>query len=116
MNYDTFHKDFRCNDKAFSTSQELVKYTTDQYPTVAQFLEQWFDNNDFVEVKTSGSTGTPKPIQLSKTAMIESAIATGSFFDLSAKTTALLCMSTSLNIRVAFGYRTSLLSTFERHF
>ncbi len=93
MNYDTFHKDFRCNDKAFSTSKELVKYTADHYPTVVLFLEQWFDDNDFVEVKTSGSTGVPKPIQLSKKAMIESAIATGSFFDLSAKTTALLCMS-----------------------
>ncbi|MBS9766452.1 MAG: AMP-binding protein [Flavobacteriaceae bacterium] len=93
MNYDTFHKNFRCKDKAFSTSQELVKYTADHYPTVARFLEQWFDKKDFVEVKTSGSTGVPKPIQLSKTAMIESAIATGSFFDLSAGTTALLCMS-----------------------
>ncbi len=87
------HTDFRCNEKLFQNAQELINYAKNNYPDIALFLEQWFDDNDFVTVKTSGSTGVPKNIRLSKKAMIESAIATGSFFELSSKTTALLCMS-----------------------
>ena len=49
----------------------------------------------FVEVKTSGSTGTPKIIQLQKSHMIQSAKATGHFFNLGEGTTALLCMSST---------------------
>ncbi len=87
------HIDFRYNEKHFQNMQELINYAKNNHPDVALFLEQWFDDNDFVVVKTSGSTGVPKNIRLSKKAMIESAIATGSFFGLSSKTTALLCMS-----------------------
>ena len=30
------------------------------------FLNQWYNKNDFIEVQTSGSTGTPKTISLKK--------------------------------------------------
>ncbi|MBI9041729.1 MAG: AMP-binding protein [Lutibacter sp.] len=60
---------------------------------VAQFLENWFNESTIIEVKTSGSTGTPKLIQLQKKHMINSAKATGEFFNLFENTTALLCIS-----------------------
>ena len=67
----------------------LLDYTEENSRGIFPFLVQWFDNNDWVEVKTSGSTGEPKLIRLRKTNMIHSAMATGSYFDLFEKTTAL---------------------------
>lgn len=60
---------------------------------IHSFLSDWFDRSDFITVPTSGSTGNPKSIQLKKEFMINSAKATGSFFDLDNKTTALLCLN-----------------------
>ena len=55
--------------------------------------KEWFNEKSFVEVKTSGSTGTSKVIKIQKLHMIQSAKATGAFFNLVDGTTALLCMS-----------------------
>ncbi|WP_317124797.1 AMP-binding protein [Aureibaculum luteum] len=62
--------------------------------SITTFLEDWFDESKTVNVQTSGSTGTPKSIKLKKEYMVNSAIATGTFFDLRENTTALLCLST----------------------
>ena len=51
------------------------------------------NNESFIFVQTSGSTGKPKQIVLQKSAMIASAKATGLFFNLQPKNTALLCLS-----------------------
>ncbi|MEW5675269.1 AMP-binding protein [Flavobacterium enshiense] len=59
-----------------------------------QFVLQWFDEKDFIELTTSGTTGKPKLIQLKKEAMVNSALATATFFDLKVGCTALHCMST----------------------
>lgn len=45
-----------------------------------------------MEVNTSGSTGRPKIIKLSKVSMMNSALATGNYFGLLEKTTALCCL------------------------
>lgn len=60
---------------------------------IFNFLQKWFDDNDFITVHTSGSTGIPKNISLSKRLMRESAKATLKFFDLKAGDAALLCLS-----------------------
>ena len=44
-------------------------------------------------MQTSGSTGTPKIIEIKKEFMINSALATGAYFDLHENTSALLCMN-----------------------
>lgn len=36
------------------------------------FVAEWFDENDFVTVRTSGSTGAPKPLKIKKQLMINS--------------------------------------------
>ncbi|MGB1043489.1 MAG: AMP-binding protein, partial [Tenacibaculum sp.] len=79
---------------SFSTKEELLKFSKEINDSVFLFLSDWFNDEDFVVVQTSGSTGTPKPIQLKKEFMINSALATGEFFNLKESTSALLCLST----------------------
>ena len=94
MKNNLFHTDFKLNENSFSTSDELIVFSKDLSNSTKQFFIDWFNDNNFIEVHTSGSTGKPKRIKLRKEFMINSALATGSFFDLKEKTTALLCMST----------------------
>jgi O-succinylbenzoic acid--CoA ligase len=60
---------------------------------IAHFIIDWFSAFTEIKVQTSGSTGKPKKIILQKKAMIASAVATGNYFNLQAKQTALLCLS-----------------------
>ena len=61
--------------------------------TVNEFIGQWHDGSDTVEVHTSGSTGTPKVMRVEKRSMLASARATCDFLGLQPGDTALLCMS-----------------------
>jgi O-succinylbenzoic acid--CoA ligase len=88
-----FHKNFKLQGQSFNTTKEILEFSKGISDEVFVFLEEWFNNNSFIEAKTSGSTGNPKVISLQKKHMINSAIATGEYFKLSEKTTALLCMS-----------------------
>ena len=62
---------------------------------IGSFLLDWMDVSSEVEVQTSGSTGIPKSIFLKKQRMINSALATGSYFDLKPNDSALLCLPAS---------------------
>ncbi|WP_439131680.1 AMP-binding protein [Polaribacter sp.] len=92
MEQTKFHKNFKLNGKSFNSVDDLLSYTKVTYSDIHQFLESWFSVDETIEVQTSGSTGTPKPIQLKKELMLNSAKATGAFFNLPQKTTALLCL------------------------
>ena len=70
--------------QAFFSSPELA----DLYV----FLHEWFNDEDFVWVKTSGSTGTPKPFKAEKERMMQSAKLTCSYLGLKQGNSALLCM------------------------
>ncbi len=59
---------------------------------LADFLEEWFAPDPFVQVQTSGSTGTPKTMRAEKRRMEASARMTCGFLGLKAGDTALLCM------------------------
>lgn len=59
---------------------------------IGEFLLDWFDNKDHIEMTTSGTTGLPKVVRLQKQAMIHSALATGDFFSLNPGNKALLCL------------------------
>ncbi len=63
--------------------------------SIKLFLKEWFNENDFIEVKTSGSTGTPKKIQLKKLHMVNSACNTIEFFNINAHDNLLLCLPVS---------------------
>jgi O-succinylbenzoic acid--CoA ligase len=87
-----FHSNFQLNGFSFSSVDELLTFTEVFSDEIQQFLKSWFSNDDFITLKTSGSTGVPKEIRLQKGQMINSAKATGKFFDLKENTTALLCL------------------------
>lgn len=61
---------------------------------IGKFIMDWMDKEDYINVKTSGSTGEPKMIQISKQAMVNSAIRTGDFFNVQIGDTALHCLPT----------------------
>ncbi len=88
-----FHKNFQLNNTSFSTEEEVLSYAKNFSVSIYSFFKDWFSSDDFIVVQTSGSTGKPKPIQLKKEFMINSAKATGAFFNLKENTTALLCLS-----------------------
>ncbi len=71
----------------------LIKEGDKEERLIGDFLMDWISPREEVVVRTSGSTGKPKTITLSKQAMVNSALATGSYFGIREKSTALLCLS-----------------------
>jgi len=59
---------------------------------VGIFILDWFDQNEYIEMTTSGTTGKPKKIKIEKQAMVNSALATGDFFDLQPGNRVLHCL------------------------
>lgn len=90
-----FHISFQLNGKSFFSVDEILTYSLSFSDEIHQFLKDWFSDDNYITVKTSGSTGTPKSISLKKEFVINSAKATGTYFDLKENTTALLCLPTN---------------------
>jgi O-succinylbenzoic acid--CoA ligase len=67
--------------EGFSYQQEL-----------GNFLLDWLDDKDYMMVKTSGSTGKPKTLKIKKQSMVNSAIATGDFFNIKPGSKVLHCL------------------------
>ena len=88
----TFHPSFKLNNKSFTSVGALVHYAQYISEEVYTFLNDWFYNGDKITVRTSGSTGKPKLIPLNKEHMVNAAKATGEYFKLPERTTALACM------------------------
>jgi len=92
------HPDFKLNKNHYSNSDlkqvayNLIKEGEPYEGAIGDFLLDWLEPSDFIRVKTSGSTGTPKKVKLLKEHMINSARATGKFFELPEKSTALHCL------------------------
>jgi o-succinylbenzoate---CoA ligase len=59
---------------------------------VIQFCKQWTDGKPSFEIQTSGSTGKPKTINLKRSSMIASAMATVQAIHLKAGQTSLVCL------------------------
>ncbi len=93
MNYTKFHKNFTLNSKSFENAEELLLFSKTISNDVFTFLDNWLNTTDSITVQTSGSTGKPTTIQLKKKYIINSAIATGNYFDIHEKTKALVCLS-----------------------
>ena len=89
---------FRLNNKKFSRQEleiyahKLVRDGEVHEIEIGDFLLDWLDDSEIIEVQTSGSTGKPKKIQIHKKHMVNSALATSTFFKLPEETTALLCL------------------------
>lgn len=76
--------------------KDLV-YADDLSPDFLQevhtFLEEWVSEQTWIEVYTSGSTGAPKKTILQKANLLQSALATGNFFNFQPNQTILLSLS-----------------------
>ena len=95
MNENKYHKDFKLNGDSFYSTEDILAYTKNKYQDAYWFLTDWFDDLDFIITSTSGTSGKAKSIKIKKKHMVNSAMATGVFFNLGSKTTALLCLSTN---------------------
>jgi len=96
--YQNVHNQFKLN--GFQLTREdlcrvaysFIKEGEDFEKPVGDFLLDWFDSKDHIEMQTSGTTGPSKIVSISKQAMVNSALATGDFFDLHPGDTALQCL------------------------
>ena len=57
------------------------------------YLNKWFDDNEYIRISTSGSTGSPKTLDVLKKSMIKSAELSCNYFHLKENDKALLCLS-----------------------
>lgn len=89
----SIHKNFQLNGFSFLNKEELLDYSESISKPIFAFLSEFLSDAIIVKVQTSGSTGVPKIIEIKKEFFINSAIATGEFFDLKEKTTALMCLN-----------------------
>ncbi len=100
QSYKTIHSCFKLNGFSYSKEElrevaySLVKEGKFFEVSIGFFLLDWLSEKPTIEVKTSGSTGKPKTIVLKKEHMVNSALATGSYFGLKAENKALLCLNT----------------------
>ncbi len=96
--YENVHMQFKLNgfhldrDDLCRVAYSFIKEGEEFEKPVGDFLLDWFDSKSYLEVQTSGTTGTPKLIQIDKQAMVNSALATGDFFDLYPGNRALHCL------------------------
>lgn len=96
--YENVHNQFKLNgfhlnrEDLCRVAYSFIKEGEDFEKPVGDFLLDWFDSKNYIEMETSGTTGTPKTISVSKQAMVDSAIATGDFFEIQPGNKALQCL------------------------
>jgi O-succinylbenzoic acid--CoA ligase len=98
VTYKNVHNHFKLN--GFHLTKEdlcriaysFIKEGEDFEQSVGDFLLDWFDDKSYIDMYTSGTTGSPKPIRIDKNAMVQSAIATGDFFNLQPGNRVLHCL------------------------
>ena len=98
--YINIHNRFKINgfhlerEALFQLAYSFIKEGAQFEKEIGQFLLDWIDDNDTVQLLTSGTTGEPKLITVQKQAMVNSAIATADFFDLHPGDKVLHCLPT----------------------
>lgn len=96
--FNKVHNRFKFNGLHFDhedlkeVAYSLIKEGESYEKVTGNFLIDWLNDKNYLYVDSSGSTGQPKTIKLSKQAMVNSAIATGDFFNLEPSDTALHCL------------------------
>ena len=100
LTYQNVHNLFKLNgfhlnrNDLCRVAYSFIKEGEEFEKSVGDFILDWFDNKSFIEMNTSGTTGTPKLIRVDKQAMVNSALATGDFFELEPGGKALHCLPT----------------------
>ncbi|MEO8253930.1 MAG: AMP-binding protein [Flavobacterium sp.] len=98
VTYKNIHNFFRFNGTHFDIKEMrtaayyLIKEGETHEKALGDFLLDWFDEKNYIDLQTSGTTGIPKIIRKNKQALVNSALATGDFFELKPGDTALCCL------------------------
>jgi O-succinylbenzoic acid--CoA ligase len=101
VTYKNVHNFFKLNgyhltkEDLCRVAYSFIKEGEDYEQAVGEFLLDWFDDKNYIDMYTSGTTGTPKKIRIGKEAMVQSAIATGDFFGLQPGNRVLHCLPTN---------------------
>jgi o-succinylbenzoate---CoA ligase len=96
--YMKVHNRFKLNgatltaDDLCRVAYSFIKEGDDFEKPVGDFILDWFDEKPYIDMLTSGSTGIPKTIRVQKQSMVNSAIATGNYFDLNPGDKVLNCL------------------------
>lgn len=96
--YHSVHNRFKLNgfhldkDDLCRVAYSFIKEGEAFERPVGIFILDWFDEKEYIEMTTSGTTGAPKKIKVNKQAMVNSALATGDFFDLAPGNKVLHCL------------------------
>ncbi|GGZ68699.1 AMP-binding protein [Algibacter mikhailovii] len=96
--YTKVHVKFKLDNVSYNhedlmeVAYSFVKEGFPYQQELGNFLLDWLDDKDYIMVKTSGSTGKPKLLEIKKQAMVNSAIATGDFFDIKPGSKVLHCL------------------------
>ena len=86
--YRDVHNQFKLNgfhlnrEDLCRVAYSFIKEGDDHEKPIGDFILDWFDDKEYIEMNTSGSTGIPKRIKVKKQAMVNSALSTGDYFDL----------------------------------
>lgn len=97
--YKNIHNRFRLNgvhytfDELSEVGYSYVKEGTAYERTIGEFFLDWAHPSSELTLQTSGSTGKPKKMVFSKQSLVDSALATGNFFNLKVGDRALHCLS-----------------------
>lgn len=98
VTYKNIHNFFKFNGVHFDSNglrvaaYYLIKEGNEHEKAIGDFLLDWFDDNPYIDLQTSGTTGAPKIIRKNKQALVNSALATGDFFELKPGDKALCCL------------------------
>lgn len=96
--FSKIHNRFKINgyhydqDDLTQVAYNFIKEGEPYEEVIGVFLLDWLDANETIQVQTSGSTGEPKQLQVSKQAMVHSAVRTGEYFGLEVGDRALHCL------------------------
>lgn len=83
-----YYDSISIKDFAYSS----IKEGNENESNLGQFILDWIDNSAHIELQTSGTTSKPTAILFPKEALINSAKATGAFFNLNSGDSALCCL------------------------
>ena len=88
VTYEFVHPNFKLHGVHFNrldliqNIEVIIKEGEEFQKDLGQFIFDWFNDLPYIEISTSGTTGKPKIIKIDKQAMVNSALATGNYFDL----------------------------------
>lgn len=100
VTYKNVHNRFKLNgvylnrEDLIRVSYSLIKEGDEFEKSIGDFLLDWFDEKSYIDLQTSGTTGVPKILRTEKQTMVNSALATGDFFELKPGDKALYCLPT----------------------